>query len=209
MIEIIPNWHPIFVHFTVALLSIATVFFLLARFGVPERLRGQWRTVAYWNLWAGVAISVLTVIAGWDAFNTVKHDDPSHEAMIEHRNWAIVTFLYFGVVATWAWRIARADKPVPAAFLAAMVVGAGLVTSTAWHGGELVYRHGLGVMSLPKAEGAGHAHSHTDGGHAVAPAGVSSTAPDERGRDPTAAPHGHDEAGEADHVDAPGADHDH
>ncbi len=32
--------------------------------------------------------------------------------------------------------------------------------STAWRGGELVYRHGLGVLSLPQTEGEGHSHSH-------------------------------------------------
>jgi len=30
MIDIIPNWHPILVHYTVALLSIATVLFTIA-----------------------------------------------------------------------------------------------------------------------------------------------------------------------------------
>ena len=28
----------------------------------------------------------------------------------------------------------------------------GLLMTTAWYGGELVYRHGIGVMSLPNAE---------------------------------------------------------
>ena len=31
MIEIIPNWHPVFVHFTVALLSVAVALYLLVR----------------------------------------------------------------------------------------------------------------------------------------------------------------------------------
>lgn len=43
---------------------------------------------------------------------------------------------------------------------------AGLLLSTAWHGGELVYRYGLGVMSMPKSHGEGHAHEHGPGmGH--------------------------------------------
>jgi len=184
MIEIIPNWHPIFVHFTVALLSISVVFFFLARFGMPMRWREQWTVAAYWTLWAGAAISLITVAAGWYAFNTVKHDTLSHEAMIEHRNWAVPTFLYFGVMAVWAWRLARKTRPAPALFLAAMVVGAGLLGSTAWHGGELVYRYGLGVISLPKPEGPGHSHPHNNGdGHAhdAPPAATSPSAPHEEG----------------------------
>ena len=31
MIEILPNWHPIFVHFTVALLTVAVALYLLVR----------------------------------------------------------------------------------------------------------------------------------------------------------------------------------
>jgi len=190
MIEIIPNWHPIFVHFTVALLSISVLFFFLARYGVPLRWRDQWTAAAYWTLWAGAAISVITVAAGWYAFNTVKHDDAAHEMMIEHRNWAISTFLYFGAMATWAWFIARRAQPAPVIFLVAMLIGAGALMSTAWHGGELVYRHGLGVISLPKPEGPGHSHQHSGaaqehGDHGAAPAG---TPPDDNSGSRSPAP---------------------
>jgi hypothetical protein len=34
MFEIIPNWHPIFVHFTVALLSLAVGLFVVVHFAV-------------------------------------------------------------------------------------------------------------------------------------------------------------------------------
>lgn len=105
--EIIPNWHPIFVHFTVALLITSVGFYLLARFDFSEARQPRWSTLANWNLWAGAAITVLTVAAGIYAFYTVDHDTPSHEAMIEHRNWAIPTFLYFFAMATWAWRMAH------------------------------------------------------------------------------------------------------
>ena len=43
-----------------------------------------------------------------------------------------------------------------------MAVAGSVLVSTAWHGGEVVYRYGIGVMSLPNVEeGAdGHNHSH-------------------------------------------------
>jgi len=49
-------------------------------------------------------------------------------------------------------------------FLISMVVAGSILASTAWRGSELVYRYGLGVMSLPKSEGDGHNHAH-GGGH--------------------------------------------
>ena len=53
MFEIIPNWHPLLVHFTVALLSVAVVLHLLVLLALPQRLQGEWRIVARWSLWIG------------------------------------------------------------------------------------------------------------------------------------------------------------
>ena len=163
MIEIIPNWHPIFVHFTVALLSIAVVFFILGTALPHHKWREQWLTVAHWNLWVGAAISLFTATAGWFAFNSVNHDTPSHVAMLEHRNLALITLTVFLPIALWSMVRYRADKPVQVVFLAALLVAQGLLLSTAWHGAELVYRHGLGVMSLPKKEEGGDDHAHQHG----------------------------------------------
>lgn len=54
-----------------------------------------------------------------------------------------------------------------------------LVIATAWHGGELVYRHGLGVLSLPVAE-ADHVHSHE---HGIIPDGEAHAHVDETSED--------------------------
>jgi len=218
MIEIIPNWHPIFVHFTVALLSIAVVFFILGAALPKHKWREQWLAVAHWNLWAGAAISLFTATAGWLAFNSVDHDTPSHEAMIEHRNLALTTLAVFLLIAVWSLARYRAGKPVQLIFLAALLVAQGLLLSTAWHGAELVYRHGLGVMSLPKKEGDGHAHQHSDGsahGHDAAPH-TDAPAPhtQEQSMHIEGDGHAHDEKmvtpeKPGDHVDDPARPHNH
>ena len=51
MIEIIPNWHPIFVHFTVALLTMSVFFYGLSFVAPGNRFYEQWVSVARWNLW--------------------------------------------------------------------------------------------------------------------------------------------------------------
>jgi uncharacterized membrane protein len=165
MIEIIPNWHPIFVHFTVALLSLATALFLVSSVVKPP-LQEQWRIVARWALWFGAGFAVVTGLTGLYAYNTVAHDTPSHAAMTEHRNLAIVTIALFVALAIWSALRVRRNQVLGAVFITAVVIAGGVLVSTAWHGGELVYRYGLGVMSLPKAEGEGHTHEHADGeGH--------------------------------------------
>ena len=164
MLEIIPNWHPILVHFAIALLSTSVGLFVLAAVLDSHRWRDQWLNAANWNLWVGTGFSILTALAGWYAYNTVAHDTPSHEAMTMHRNWALVTLVVFLLIAGWSVTIYRSRKKVTASFLVAAMVGAGLLMTTGWLGAEAVYRYGLGVMSLPQSEGDGHAHEHADGG---------------------------------------------
>ena len=159
MIEIIPNWHPVFVHFTVALLSVSLGLFVLSLIVKCE----QAVLVAKWNLWIGAGISLLTLAAGVYAYNTVAHDTPSHEAMTEHKNLALITLALLLPVVVWSVRAHRQGKAVGIGFVTLFLLVGGMLASTAWHGGEVVYRYGLGVMSLPKTDSHDHAgHSHGD-----------------------------------------------
>jgi len=150
MIEIIPNWHPIFVHFTVALLTMSVGFYALVFLIPGSRFREQWSAVARWNLWSGVLFALITGLTGWLAYNSVAHDTPSHLAMTDHRNWAFSTLGVFIPAGLWsAWRTYK-GLPPSLVLLLLLLIGFGLLASTAWRGGEVVYRHGLGVRSLPE-----------------------------------------------------------
>jgi uncharacterized membrane protein len=144
-------WHPIFVHFSVALLSVAVVLYALAATFRNSAWQPQWTMVALWNLWIGLAFTVFTVGFGWLAFNTVNHDDISHEAMVIHRNWALATASGFGVLGLWSfWR--RREREPSRVFAGLLVICLGLLAMTGLRGGELVFRYGLAVSSLPKAD---------------------------------------------------------
>lgn len=170
MPEIIPNWHPILVHFTVALLSLSVFLYTVTAF-MAGSLRDQWLIVARWALWFGAGITLLTAIAGLLAYNSVAHDTASHAAMTEHRNWAISIIILFPLLAGWSAYCVGRNKKLGKGFILVMIIGGLLLLSTAWHGGEVVYRYGLGVMSLPNVDShqhgggeAGGAHGHADGG---------------------------------------------
>lgn len=164
MIEILPNWHPIFVHFAVALWTLAVALHFMV-FALPGgKTRQEIGVVARWLLWLGAVFGVITALAGWQAFNSVVHDETSHAVMEEHRNLALLTLVLFVVAAGWSlWR-RRAGRTPGKMFLLLLLVAGGFLSSAAWHGGELVYRYGLGVMSLPQPEVEGghehHSHSH-------------------------------------------------
>ena len=208
MIEIIPNWHPLFVHFTVALLTMSALFLLMSKFAVNWRLEDQWLAVGYWCLWIGTLITIGTVIAGWFAFNSVTHDTPSHEIMLEHRQLAVMTLAVFMVLSVWAILGFRSKKEPSVILVLAVLLSTGLLYNTAWHGGELVYRHGLGVMALPNPDDHKHADGH--GGHDH---GGGSASGGEHDHGAAGAEHDHGAMGESAEHDHGGAgeaaEHDH
>lgn len=163
--EIIPNWHPIFVHFTVALFSIATFLFFLTYVASYTKLKSisifsEFEIVARWCLWLSAVFTIITVSLGFYAYYTLKHDAISHAAMTVHRNWALITASIIVLSALWlAWRQYKKIK-LTLTFVLVILIGEGLLITTAWHGGEVVYRYGIGVMSLPKGEEVGHRHGH-------------------------------------------------
>ena len=171
MIEIIPNWHPLFVHFTVGLLSVAVIFYFLTTL-LPKqhRWKQQWLNMANWSLWSGCLFATATVTAGWLAYNSVAHDATSHAAMTLHRNWALPTAATFLLIGLWATVLARKDRQPGLLFLTFSAIAAMMLMVTGWLGAEAVYRYGLGVISLPKVEmgsngtdlssGSGHQHAH-------------------------------------------------
>jgi len=164
MFEILPNWHPVLVHFSVALLTLSVLLHLLGLVPGKGRVLEELSVVADWTLWLGTLASVATVIAGVFAYNSVTHDEPSHAAMTVHRNWGLVTLATFAVLAVWsAWRRWQGRARGGVVFALLLLAAGAVLASTAWRGGELVYRHGLGVMALPMTEshGDGHDHAHT------------------------------------------------
>lgn len=155
-------WHPVFVHFTVALLSVSFLFFLLSLL-VPDdsRYKHQWLSVGRWNLWLGMLLTIFTILAGWVAFNTVNHDTPSHLMMLEHRFWALTTVAIFVLLTIWSLGLFVKGREEPKVFVVVMFLAVGLLGTTGWYGGELVYRHGLAVMSMPNVDEHDHA-AHGD-----------------------------------------------
>lgn len=163
MITIIPNWHPLFVHFTIGLLA-SSVIFYFARLLVSDKCswKEQWTVVGNWCLWSGCLFSLATLVAGWFAYNTVSHDAVSHAAMTLHRNWAIPTIILFLVLAYMAIRQTQKSKTTSISFLSLCFVGLMSLMITGWLGAEGVYRYGLGVISLPEQQENGHDHSQHD-----------------------------------------------
>lgn len=152
--------------------SISVAFYVLSylsknlKIFVLSSIGNELEIAARWCLWAGVLITIGTALAGFYAYYTVKHDTTSHIAMTDHRNWAIATAAVAILIAIWSLWGYYKRKTIIITFILALLVMQGLLTSTAWKGGELVYRYGVGVMDLPNSmEGSqmdGHNHGSED-----------------------------------------------
>ena len=152
MLEIIPNLHPAVVHLPIALTVTALLFSLAARLMPQSRFVTQWTGVGHWTLWLAALTAIVAVAFGWQAYNSVNHDEAGHMAMTLHRNWALPTTFGLVLLAAWdAWRY-RDNKVMSWPIVVILLVISLAVLKTAWFGGEVVYRHGIGVMALPKNE---------------------------------------------------------
>lgn len=164
MIEIIPNWHPVAVHFTVALVTAATLFVIAAFIFKGRKRSDAFHAAAAWSLWLGAAATVLTIAAGLYAYGSVTHDAVSHAAMTDHRNWAFATAALIWLAALWSFATARGSYKIGRGATLVLLLATVMVGATAYKGGDLVYRYGLGVQSLPAPQSDdkedGHDHDH-------------------------------------------------
>jgi uncharacterized membrane protein len=142
MIEIIPNWHPIWVHFAIALLATGSAIYLI--FGwrtdpgasVPENPL----VVARWMLWLGTTASLAALLTGYWASGSVAHDELGHANMIIHRNWAIGATLLFSIAAGWEFKRRVAVRASVLSTLLIVAVTVALLV-TGFEGAENVYEH--------------------------------------------------------------------
>ncbi|PJF38378.1 MAG: hypothetical protein CUN55_17460 [Phototrophicales bacterium] len=86
--------------------------------------------------------------------------------MTDHKNWALPTAGIFLILALWAAWKQRYTKTVSPIFVGLIVLAFVLLAVTGYKGGEVVYRHGTGVMRMPEIQGDGGHGSHSHGDQA-------------------------------------------
>jgi len=158
-----PNIHPVLVHFAYALSLSALAVYIIGRLLPRGSRRDSTQPAGDWMLALGALAIVATIAAGFYAYYTVAHDGPSHEAMTTHRNWAVPSGTAIIILAV--WRFVKRGKAPSGVFLGLLTAAAVSLSVTAWWGGNIVYKYGLGVQSLPAVTGDGHDHDHGDTSH--------------------------------------------
>lgn len=135
--------HPIIVDFAIALLVVSVAFDALA--AVVEE--SELRIVSWWCLMIGTIAAALSVLSGYVAASLAGSAPEVVETIAWHRNLGILTLSCFATCAVW-----RSGSPgsFPTRFRDAYwlltALGFGALIVTAYLGGILVFRHGVGFV---------------------------------------------------------------
>lgn len=148
----LPNWHPFFVHFPVALFTMA----VLCDIALIVRYRYSWLDRATVMLYCGATLSSFaTALSGKLAADRLlpQASEEAVELIGRHGDWAFLTVVLFFVVTVVRfdslWRDRGSEYPRVQRFrlvgLLLALVGEAALLTTASRGGAAVYRHGVGV----------------------------------------------------------------
>jgi len=145
-VTLIPGWHPMVVHFPLALVTTAVALLLAARLLRQERLAATLATVGTWNLCLGALAAMFAIGTGMAAAMHLEVSPAAHHAISLHVRWAMFTTL--GLVLLAVWRGAgTAQESRPSWIFMIVLLGAfAALVVTGYRGGQNVYRFGVGVL---------------------------------------------------------------
>jgi len=127
------------VMFPVALLATAVLFDVVDTVGGPDFL-GE---VAYWNITVGLAVGLLAAAAGTFDLLAIPTGTRAKRVALTHAAANVAMILLFAAV--WAVRLNADSRAAGGALIAIEIVALAILGISAWLGGELVDRLGVGV----------------------------------------------------------------
>jgi len=143
------EWHPMAVHFPLALTVTGALALSVARVAPPERYGATLAVVGTWNLCLGALGALLALGTGLAAVASLEIAPAARAAVGLHVKWAIFTIGGLALLAVWRGAGTDANSRPSRAFLVILWAVTAALIVTAYRGGQNVYRYGVGV-----AEGA-------------------------------------------------------
>jgi len=144
--SLLPGWHPLIVHFPLALIAVAAVCLTLARVIPGADHAASLALVGTWNLCLGALFVFAALGSGLAAVIGLDVGPAARAAISLHVKWAVVTTLL--ALHTALWRgVGSAPASRPSwLFLIVLWAATGALTVTGYRGGQNVYRYGIGVL---------------------------------------------------------------
>jgi uncharacterized membrane protein len=141
----LPEWHPIAVHFPVALVSTGACALSAARVPPLRRHAATLATVGTWNLCLGAVGAIIAAATGLAAVVHLKVSPAAHLAVALHVKWAIFTCVGLVLLAVWRGAGNAQDSRPTWVFLVVLWVLSAALIVTGYRGGQNVFRYGVGV----------------------------------------------------------------
>jgi len=138
-----PNIHPLFTHFPIALLSSCLIFDFIGILGKNEQLH----RIGWWMQFSGTIGLMATVLSGLFAEATVSIPETARSTFEAHEQIAFVVVASATVLLL--WRVSSRmllPSRMRTLYLLAFAVTVLLMWIGAWYGGELIYTFGVGVQ---------------------------------------------------------------
>ena len=150
----LPPWHPIAVHFPLALALTGAVALSASRFEALRRHRAALATVGTWNVCLGAVGALFALGTGLAAVVSIHVGPAARSAVALHVKWAIFTSMALLLLAVWRGAGGAQDARPSRWFLAVMWAVAAALIVTGYRGGQNVYRYGVGMEPAAAARGA-------------------------------------------------------
>ncbi|HKM90461.1 MAG TPA: DUF2231 domain-containing protein [Candidatus Acidoferrales bacterium] len=137
------NYHPLFVHFPIALWTAALLFEIAARLAKKDELH----RIACGVLALGALAAIPTVLSGWSAESGVPPKGAAYDVKELHETLMVTSSILSGILAALGLFVLprKPTAALRAAFLVGLVVLVGLMAVGADRGAMLVYHYGTGV----------------------------------------------------------------
>ena len=148
--SILPGWHPIVVHFPLALVVTAAGFLLAAKFARSDQTVRTLAIVGTWNLCLGTVAALLALATGLAAVLDLHVGAGAHHAITAHLKSAITSTCALLLVSVWRGAGSAADSRPSWLLLVVMLAATSALIVTGYRGGQNVYGFGIGV-SAPAA----------------------------------------------------------
>jgi uncharacterized membrane protein len=139
------GWHPMVVHFPLALVVTGALFLVAARLLRPERHAATLATVGTWNLCLGAFAALFALATGLAAVLDLHVGLAARQAISLHVKWAIFTTLALVLLAVWRGAgVAQESRP-SWVFIVVLAAATAALIMTGYRGGQNVYQYGIGV----------------------------------------------------------------
>ena len=145
--NIVPGWHPIVVHFPLALVTTAAIFLTAARVLRHDRYAATLATVGTWNLCLGALAALFALATGLAATIGLHVGAAAQQAISTHVKWAMFTTLALVLLAAWRGAGSAQESRPSWIFNLVLLAATAALIVTGYRGGQNVYRYGVGVIA--------------------------------------------------------------